>query len=252
MLGRALLLPARRPADLDALLEAVPELRLLLLDGAERPIRRPKDKPRKKEDSSGKKKAHRKKNLLLSSHERRVVYLGPTSPGSVHDKKRADESGLRFPADALVVKATGFQGYEPPESSTPAAHQEAAWTRTLPVAEGDQQTGQHRARGRGTRDLRGEALPHRGRPVPQPAERLRGPSDGTGRRPAQPARDHPPSRGMSPLTASGRACLHLQTTSYKVYCLIPEALLVVGMQGFEPWTSWSQTRRSTKLSYIPN
>ena len=27
---------------------------------------------------------------------------------------------------------------------------------------------------------------------------------------------------------------------------------VVGVTGFEPATSWSQTRRSTKLSYTPN
>ena len=118
VLGRELLLPARRPADLDQLLAAVPELRLLIMDGAERPIRRPKDKQRKKDDYSGKKKAHRKKNLLVSSHERRVVYLGPTAAGSVHDKKLADESGLRFPADALVLKDTGFQGYEPPDTQT--------------------------------------------------------------------------------------------------------------------------------------
>jgi hypothetical protein len=113
-LGRALLLPARRSVDLEKLLAEVPELRLLIMDGSERPIRRPKDKQRRKEDYSGKKKAHRKKNLLLSSHDRRVVYLGATSPGSVHDKKLADESGLSFPPDALTLKDTGFQGYEPP------------------------------------------------------------------------------------------------------------------------------------------
>ena len=118
VLGRELLLPARRPADLDRLLEEMPELRLLILAGAERPIRRPQDKQRKQEDYRGKKKAHRRKNLLVSSHERRVVYLGPTSPGSVHDKKLADESGLGFPADALVLKDTGFQGYEPPATQT--------------------------------------------------------------------------------------------------------------------------------------
>ena len=116
-LGRELILPARRPADLETLLAEVPELRLLVIDGAERPIRRPKDKDDQKKDYSGKKKAHRKKNLLLSS-EKRVVYLGPTSPGSVHDKKLADESGLTYPPDALVVKDTGFQGYEPPECDT--------------------------------------------------------------------------------------------------------------------------------------
>ena len=117
VLGRELLLPARRPADLEALLKAVPELRLLVLDGVERPVRRPKDKDDQKKDYSGKKKAHRKKNLLLSS-EKRVVYLGPTSPGSVHDKKLADESGLTYPPDALVLKDTGFQGYEPPDTAT--------------------------------------------------------------------------------------------------------------------------------------
>ena len=117
VLGRELLLPARRPADLDTLLKEVPELRLLVLDGVERPVRRPKNKDDQKKNYSGKKKAHRKKNLLLSS-EKRVVYLGPTSPGSVHDKKLADESGLTYPPDALVVKDTGFQGYEPPDTDT--------------------------------------------------------------------------------------------------------------------------------------
>ena len=117
VLGRELLLPARRPADLDQLLAEVPELRLLVLDGVKRPVRRPKDKDEQKKNYRGKKKAHRKKNLLLSS-EKLVVYLGPTSPGSVHDKKLADESGLIYPPDALVVKDTGFQGYEPPECAT--------------------------------------------------------------------------------------------------------------------------------------
>ena len=110
-LGRELLLPARRPADLEKLLAEVPDLRLLILDGSERPIRRPKDKQARKDDYSGKKKAHRKKNLLLSSHERQIVYLGPTSAGSVHDKKLADESGLALPLEALALQDTGFQGY---------------------------------------------------------------------------------------------------------------------------------------------
>lgn len=87
---------------------------LLTIDGVERPIRRPKDKERKKEDYSGKQKAHRKKNLLLSSDNKRVVYLGPTNAGSVHDKKLAAESALVLPPEALLLKDTGFQGYEPP------------------------------------------------------------------------------------------------------------------------------------------
>ncbi len=112
-LGRELHLPARRPASLEKLLEEVPELRLLIMDGTERPVRRSKNQGQQRKDYSGKKKAHRKKNLLVTA-ERRVVYLGRTAPGSVHDKKLADRSKLRFPADALLVKDTGLQGYEPP------------------------------------------------------------------------------------------------------------------------------------------
>ena len=110
-LGRELLLPARKPADLEALLKAVPDV-LLVIDGTERPIRRPKNKDDQKSDYSGKKKSHRKKNLLIT-RDKEVVYLGATAPGSVHDKKLADESGLVFPAESVVLKDTGFQGYEP-------------------------------------------------------------------------------------------------------------------------------------------
>ena len=111
-LGRELLLPARQPADLEALLEEVPDV-LLVIDGTERPIRRPKNKDDQKTHYSGKKKSHRKKNLLIT-RDKEVVYLGVTAPGSVHDKKLADESGLCFPPESLVLKDTGFQGYEPP------------------------------------------------------------------------------------------------------------------------------------------
>ena len=117
-LGRELVLPTRRPADLETLLAEVPELRLLVIDGAERPIRRPKDEDDQQQNYSGKKKAHRKKNLLVSGHQRQIVYLGPTAAGKVHDKKLADQSGLSFPADTRVLKDTGFQGYTAPGAQT--------------------------------------------------------------------------------------------------------------------------------------
>ena len=49
---------------------------------------------------------------------KKIVYLGPTSPGGVHDKKLANESGLTYPPDVLAVKDTDFQGYEPPDTPT--------------------------------------------------------------------------------------------------------------------------------------
>ena len=113
VLGRELLLPARRPADMGKLLADTPEL-LLLLDGTERPVRRPKDKDQQKKNYRGKKKGHRKKNLLVATGDKRVVYVGPTCPGSVHDKRLADESGLVFPLGAVVLQDSGLQGYQAP------------------------------------------------------------------------------------------------------------------------------------------
>ena len=116
-LGRELHRPTRRPADLERLLTEVPELRLLIIDSTERPVRRSKDQGQQRQDYSGKKKAHRKKNLLVTA-PRRVVYLGPTVGGSRHDKTLAVESRLRFPPDALLLKDSGLQGYEPADVRT--------------------------------------------------------------------------------------------------------------------------------------
>ena len=115
--GRELHWPARRPASLEQLLAEMPELRLLIVDGTERPVRRSKDDKKQRQDYSGKKKAHRQRNLLVTA-ERRIVYLGRTAPGSVHGKKLAARAKLRFPTDALLVKDTGLQGYGPPDCAT--------------------------------------------------------------------------------------------------------------------------------------
>gem|GEM_PF-5984625 len=53
----------------------------------------------------------------------------------------------------------------------------------------------------------------------------------------------------------------MQLTSKSVEGICPQTckgihksfeIKMVGAVGFEPTTSWSQTRRSTKLSYAPN
>ena len=60
------------------------------------------------------KKAHTDKNLVIvNSHSRKVVYLSPTQPGKIHDKKQADEAAIVYPQYATLGKDTGFQGYEP-------------------------------------------------------------------------------------------------------------------------------------------
>jgi len=86
----------------------------LVIDGTERRRQRPTDVAKQKEHYSGKKKTHTDKNLLLvNEHTTKVVYLGPTLAGKMHDKKAADEDQIAYPANATLDKDTGFQGYEP-------------------------------------------------------------------------------------------------------------------------------------------
>jgi Helix-turn-helix of DDE superfamily endonuclease/DDE superfamily endonuclease len=85
-----------------------------VMDGTERRRQRPTDAAQQKEHYSGKKKTHTDKNLLLvNEHTNKVVYLGPTVAGTMHDKKAADAAQICYPTNATLGKDTGFQGYEP-------------------------------------------------------------------------------------------------------------------------------------------
>ncbi len=42
-----------------------------------------------------------------------MVYLGETTPGRVHDKKRADTEQIAYAPGTLLAQDTGFQGYAP-------------------------------------------------------------------------------------------------------------------------------------------
>lgn len=90
----------------------------LQIDGTDRPRQRPKDAQTQREVYSGKHKAHTNKNvLLINEHTRQIVFLSPTQPGSIHDKKVADKvadiANICYPPAATLTKDTGFQGYEP-------------------------------------------------------------------------------------------------------------------------------------------
>lgn len=89
------------------------------IDGTERRRQRPKDATAQKDHYSGKKKAHTDTNVIVSEAEStRIVYLGTTEPGKVHDKKLADQAELVFPPGSTLDKDTGFQGYEPENALT--------------------------------------------------------------------------------------------------------------------------------------
>ncbi len=112
-LGYELQLPARSPRDIKAVLKTCPGL-AFIIDGTERPIRRPKERKRQEATYSGKKKRNTVKNIVLTDKRAgKIKALGPTVEGKRHDKKLADDQRWRFPKGSQLWKDTGFQGYEP-------------------------------------------------------------------------------------------------------------------------------------------
>ena len=112
-LGYEKQLPARRAKDIETLLEACPELEFMI-DGTERPIRRPKDTQQQQAKYSGKKKRHTvKNNLVTEKRTGKIKGLSETVDGRSHDKKLADEQALSFPKNSKLWQDTGFQGYAP-------------------------------------------------------------------------------------------------------------------------------------------
>lgn len=117
-LGYEKQLPARKAADAEAVLAACPGLEFII-DGSERQISRPKDKEKQKSFYSGKKRRHTVKNTFISDkHTNKIKALGKTVPGKQHDKKLAEEEGWQFPSGSHVWKDTGYQGYEPDNTTT--------------------------------------------------------------------------------------------------------------------------------------
>jgi hypothetical protein len=111
-------LPARKTTTVEQILAACPGLEFLI-DGTERPIQRPKDQKRQRAYYSGKKKRHTVKNIVVTDKRtKKVKVLGRTQPGRRHDKAVADEDDIRFPAGSQLWKDSGFQGYEPAETTT--------------------------------------------------------------------------------------------------------------------------------------
>jgi hypothetical protein len=90
------------------------ERRDYVIDGTERRRQRPKNPEKQALHYSGKKKVHSDKNVVIvHTQSKRVAYLGPTWPGTTHDKKAADQEQIAYPRRSVLRKDTGFQGYEP-------------------------------------------------------------------------------------------------------------------------------------------
>lgn len=117
-LGYEKQLPARKAADVAQILAQCPGLEFII-DGTERPIQRPKDPQRQHQYYSGKKKRHTVKNIVITNKPtKKVKALGRTQRGRRHDKAAADDEGYCFPKGSTLWKDTGFQGYEPDQTTT--------------------------------------------------------------------------------------------------------------------------------------
>jgi hypothetical protein len=112
-LGEDRQLPARQTKDIAQVLAACPGL-TFILDGTERPIRRPKNPDQQRHFYSGKKKRHTvKNNLVTDQRTGKIKVLSPTVEGKKHDKKLAEEDDIPFPEDSTLYQDTGFIGYQP-------------------------------------------------------------------------------------------------------------------------------------------
>ena len=114
-LGRELALP-QRPGygTLEELVRACPEL-VYAIDATERPICRPSDPVRQQDSYSGKKKRHSLKNtLVVNQRTRRVLSLGRTASGRVHDKRLVEEDGLELPKASVCFQDSGYTGFTLP------------------------------------------------------------------------------------------------------------------------------------------
>jgi len=105
--------PGRKKQEIEQILADCPGLEFII-DGTERPIRRPKGKKKQETHYSGKKKRHTIKNNVVSDKRtRKIKVLSETSEGKKHDKKLADEQEISFPPGSKLWQDTGFQGYQP-------------------------------------------------------------------------------------------------------------------------------------------
>ncbi len=85
-----------------------------IIDGTERRRQQPQEAEKQALHYSGKKKMHSDKNVLIATvRKKRVSFLSQTYPGKTHDKKVAETEKIAYPKSMILLKDTGFQGYEP-------------------------------------------------------------------------------------------------------------------------------------------
>ena len=85
-----------------------------IVDATEQPTQRPKDQDAQKAHYSGKKKRHTLKTQIVAGPDGEVMDVSQTVPGSHHDKKLYDESGVGDKLDEgeAMMGDSGYQGIQ--------------------------------------------------------------------------------------------------------------------------------------------
>ena len=113
-LGRHCVLPARKISSVKEFKRLYPGVQEVILDGAERPIQRPKNNKNQKKAYSGKKKRHTRKNIYLVNKGKKILCLSPTKSGKIHDFKQFKKMGIidAIPEDTDILADKGFIGID--------------------------------------------------------------------------------------------------------------------------------------------
>ena len=113
-LGRHCVLPSRKITSAKEFKRLYPGVQEVILDGAERPVQRPKNKKNQKKAYSGKKKRHTRKNIYLVDEEKKILYLSPTKSGKMHDFKQFKKTDIidSVPEDVGILGDKGFIGID--------------------------------------------------------------------------------------------------------------------------------------------
>ncbi len=113
-LGRKMVLPKRKISSPEEFYEAFPGVNEVIVDGMERPTQRASCYKTQRKHYSGKKARHTRQNTVVADETRRILILGPTKHGSIHDKRLADKTHLStaIPDDVAILGDTGFQGLD--------------------------------------------------------------------------------------------------------------------------------------------
>lgn len=114
VLKRKLVLPKRKARSLEDVFERCPELKDVFIDGAERPVQKPRNKKKKNKLYSGKKKTTTRKTIVMNDENKRILLMTPTKSGRRHDKRITDKTELArsIPEEVTIWTDTGFQGIQ--------------------------------------------------------------------------------------------------------------------------------------------